>query len=176
MGRTVDITGQRFGLLTVLGQSDKPYIAPNGDIKTKWNCVCDCGNELSIIGTNLRLGKSTNCGCVRKNTLPASRRTHGGSRTERLYRIYNNMRNRCSNPKGAFFHRYGGRGISVCQEWENSYEAFRKWSMENGYADNLTIDRIDNNGNYEPRNCQWITNSENARKQFVDRKARKEAL
>lgn len=169
----IDITGKRYGMLTVLEQASEPYIAPNGNRKIKWECVCDCGNRLAVIGSNLRLGKSTNCGCIRKITLPASRRTHGESRGERLYRIYNNMKTRCQNPLSYGFEWYGGKGISVCKEWAESYEAFRAWALANGYQDNLTIDRIDNNGNYEPGNCQWITASENSKKQHADRKRSK---
>lgn len=84
---------------------------------------------------------------------------HGMSHS-RLYQIWNAMKQRCSNPKAISFPRYGGRGITVCVEWENSFEAFRDWSMSNGYSDELTIDRIDNGGNYEPLNCRWVTNKE----------------
>ena len=174
MGKSIDIGGMRFGMLTVLKQSDKSYVSPNGNRKVVWECVCDCGNELAVIGSNLRLGKSTNCGCVRDIAFHAARRTHGDSRGNRLYRIYNDMKTRCTCPSVTYFHRYGGRGISVCQEWKESYEVFREWALANGYSDNLTIDRINNDGNYEPSNCQWITASANSKKQFVDRRLVKE--
>lgn len=167
-GRFIDLTGQKFGLLQVLGVGGS-YVAPCGTKDTKWKCRCDCGNTVLILGKNLRGGKSTNCGCIRKITLPASVRSHGESRGCRLYRIYNDMKARCQYPSMNGYHRYGGRGIKVCREWQNSYTAFRDWALAHGYQDGLTIDRIDNNGDYEPGNCQWITLSENVRKGFVDR-------
>lgn len=168
----IDLTGQRFGHLVVLGMGGR-YIAPCGTRDVYWLCRCDCGNVLSVLGKNLRTGKSTNCGCIRKVTLPASRRTHGESRGRRLYRIYQNMKTRCKRPSYGSYHRYGGRGIAVCPEWDESYDAFRAWALANGYRDDLTIDRIDNDKGYSPDNCQWITTSENSRKMFTDRKSAK---
>lgn len=174
MGALIDLTGRRFGNLVVIARSAKNYTAPCGTTAPMWKCECDCGKKVTILGKNIIAGKSTNCGCIGMAAFRASRRTHGDSRKNRLYRIYNNMKNRCTNPTMQFFHRYGGRGISVCREWKDNYEVFRAWALANGYADNLTIDRINNNGNYEPSNCQWITASANSKKRFTDRKLAKE--
>ena len=174
MAKLIDLTGKRYGMLTVITRSERTYHAPCGSSAPLWECICDCGNVVDILGKNIAAGKSTNCGCIREFNFHAAKRTHGDSRGTRLYRIFNNLKTRCTNPKATYFHRYGGRGISICQEWKDSYEDFRKWSMANGYADNLTIDRINNDGNYEPSNCQWITASENSKKQFADRRLVKE--
>lgn len=172
MSRLKDLSGQRFGKWLVIERAPKNYVAPCGSTSPQYICKCDCGNIVTVIGKNLSGGHSTNCGCVRKESLPSSIRTHGDSRgnTKRLYSIYNNMINRCYNSKTSHYDRYGGRGISVCQQWRGNYEAFRSWAFENGYRDDLTIDRIDNDGNYEPDNCQWISAAENTRKMFSERK------
>lgn len=165
--RSIDLTGQRFGHFQVI-ESAGVHRSPCGSTAALWLCRCDCGNVVAVIGKNLRSGKSTNCGCVRKVTLPASVRTHGDSYGCRLYRIYNDMLTRCYNPAATHYHRYGGRGITVCVEWLESYETFRSWALANGYRDDLTIDRRDNDGNYEPGNCRWVTIKENCRNRSHD--------
>ncbi len=153
--QVVNLTGRRFGKLVAFGR------AANGvGNKTRWHCVCDCGNTTVSYSNNLLRGKSQSCGCVRKTTLPASRRIHGGYKS-RLFRIWLDMRARCTYPSTDHYHRYGGRGITVCAEWQSSFIAFRDWALQNGYAENLTIDRINNDGNYEPGNCRWVTIREN---------------
>lgn len=122
---------------------------------------CSCGTEREVNIYNVRKGKSTSCGCYRRE----QQTTHGGS-SSRLYGIWRHMRGRCHNPEDAGFKTYGARGIAVCDEWRCSFEGFQAWSLANGYADNLEIDRRNNNGNYEPSNCRWVdglTNRQNTR-------------
>ena len=123
--------------------------------KVAWLCQCDCGDQAVCTTSNLMSGKSTSCGCVRTK--------HGGKGT-RLYRIWSGMKDRCLNKKSKYWDRYGGRGIKIYPEWACDFAVFRDWAQANGYRENLTIDRIDNNKGYEPSNCQWLTRSENASK------------
>lgn len=165
----IDRTGERFGRLVVVSRADD-YISKNGKHHVRWNCVCDCGNATVVDVTQLVGGKTKSCGCLRQEKLSQGNPKHGG-RYDRLYKVYHNMKNRCYNESSSDYKYYGGRGISVCDEWLNNYTAFKEWAYNNGYDDaakkgECTIDRINVNGNYEPSNCRWVdmgTQSRNRR-------------
>lgn len=141
--------GKTFGKLTVI-DSDKDKFG-----NKVWLCRCECGKEIYTTTHKLTSGHTKSCGCYRTAKTIERSRTHGQSKTP-LYHVWKNMRQRCENPRAKAYPRYGGRGIVVCTEWQD-YKTFQNWAMNNGYAKNLTIDRIDVNGNYEPANCRFIT-------------------
>lgn len=153
--RKLDLIGVRFGRLVVTSLSDKK----GNRGQRKWECVCDCGNKKTLQGENLRSGSSKSCGCLFKEQRPNL--SHGLSKS-RIYRIYRHMVNRCKNKRVESYPLYGGRGISVCDEWQK-FEPFYEWSMKNGYSPELSIDRIDNEKGYSPNNCQWSSSVDQAR-------------
>ena len=165
--REEEIKGLRYGNLVVLGFSETKN---NSNTHHKFLlCQCDCGKVKNIDMSHIRTGRTKSCGCGIGKSSKERNTSHGGTKT-RLYRIWANMKTRCSNEKVSYYKYYGGRGIKVSNEWMK-FEPFREWSLEHGYRDDLTIDRIDVNGNYSPSNCRWITLAEQQRnKRNVKRK------
>lgn len=169
--------GKRFGKLTVIDKSKER--AKNGTIK--YLCKCDCGNTSIIRGDHLRSGETLSCGCLIKK-YGTSKYVKQGQSTlnKRLYQIYDKMKQRCNNKNTTNYKDYGGRGITICDEWLNDFMVFYDWSMNNGYKDNLSIDRINVDGNYEPSNCRWVdmkTQNNNTRRNvYLTYKGKKQSI
>jgi hypothetical protein len=158
-----DLTGKKFGRLMVIKLYNKKQMYKNGKkcgFEYYYLCRCDCGNEKVVRSYALTENMTKSCGCLHKEIVRTKTREknikHGMSKSD-LYKKWSGMKSRCYNKKENNYHIYGQRGIKICAEWVNSFESFYKWAIENGYKKELSIDRINVNGNYEPSNCRWVT-------------------
>lgn len=153
MGKKVEnMIGRRFGRYVVLEETKER----KKDGTIKYLCRCDCGNERIVSGSLLRSGQSKSCGCYNRDVVKKENPNY----KKPLYGILNSMKQRCNNKNDKAYHNYGARGIRVCEEWAKDFNSFEEWAINNGYRNGLWIDRIDDNGNYEPNNCRWATPKE----------------
>ena len=160
--KLIDLTGRRFGRLVVVEKHGHKGKA------VTWLCKCDCGSEVIVRGKDLCGGLTRSCGCIHREQLIERNTTHGLC-GQRLYNIWGCMVQRCSNINNPCYDLYGGRGITICDEWRRDFGAFYDWAMSHGYKDDLTIDRIDNDKGYSPDNCRWITAKEQGNNRSTNR-------
>lgn len=172
--RQEDITGKKFNRLTVLEFiKSKP--------RNKWLCECDCGKKILVPGYKLKTGHTKSCGCFKIEKFRNMTTKHGVSvKSRKIHSAWHDMIARCYNKDLKTYKNYGGRGINVCQEWRDNIEVFHKWCMNNGFRKDLTLDRKDNNGDYSPSNCRWVSQQMQCKNRstnvFIEHNGRKETL
>ena len=170
-----DLSGMRFGKLIVVEFGFFDFPKNSKSRLAYWHCKCDCGKDCYVYSSNLKLGKTKSCGCLQKSIASKTHKKYYFNIPKRLYHIWTDIKARCYNKKESSYKYYGGRGIKMCDEWKNDFISFYKWSVNNGFNENLSakkcsIDRIDTNGNYEPNNCRWVdvlTQANNKRNNIV---------
>lgn len=167
MGKTIDLSGRKFGRLTVIERYS------NIGKHAAWLCKCECGRTKAVRSDHLLYKKTVSCGCFEDESRKSGNHYIHGGKHSRLYNIWCGMRKRCTNKNCAAYDNYGGRGIKVCNEWQR-FEPFRDWALSNGYSDELSIDRINVNGNYEPTNCRWSDAKDQANNRRPRKKTRQE--
>ena len=174
-----DLTGKTFNRLTVIKR-----VYRNNSKKVYWKCRCVCGKETTVESSKLKGGYTKSCGCLNnenRNRHINELTTHNMSNSK-LFEVWCSMRRRCENRKDKAYKWYGAKGVKVCDEWqgEGGFQNFYNWSIKNGYKENLSIDRIDFNGNYEPSNCRWITQKEQcnntSRNIYIDYRGERKTL
>jgi hypothetical protein len=162
MGKRVEInSGDKYGRLTIIKEIDL-HILPSGKTKRMFSCLCECGKKINVRLSHLRTHNTISCGCYKKENIIVRSTTHG-LWNHPLHNTWMGMKQRCLNPNHKFYSYYGGRGIKICDRWLNSFENFIQDMGEK--PEGTSIDRIDNDGNYEPTNCRWATKIEQQKNQ-----------